>query len=95
MFKGGLEGASKGDFRVDFKQDKEGDLLTSSGYVRSKIQEVDLEGELVGDFKGDFKHDMEGDLLSSSCQVRSRSARSARSFSQELACSFSHELGRL
>ena len=33
---GELEGDSKGDFRGDFKQDSKGDLLSSSGQVRSR-----------------------------------------------------------
>ena len=31
-----LEAESKGDFRGDFKHDMEGDLLSSSGKVRSR-----------------------------------------------------------
>ena len=31
-----MEGDSKGDFRGDFKHDMEGDLLSSSGQVRSR-----------------------------------------------------------
>ena len=35
MVKGDLEGDSKGDLSVDFKQEMEGDLLSISGQVRS------------------------------------------------------------
>ena len=42
-----LEGESKGDFRGDFKHDMEGDLLSSSGKVRSRTGLVQVRSGLM------------------------------------------------